>query len=152
MFTPEQMILRFSLALVLGALIGLERELIGKEAGVRTIMLVSGGSAIFAMASLMLPHIAAEGIASGGVLTVTSDFSRIAANIVVGIGFLGAGIIIQTKERVRGLTTAALVWTSASIGMLVGLGEFSFSIVAAVLISVLLYFLRGLNVGDGPHH
>lgn len=123
------MLLRLVIALVLGALIGLERELIGKEAGVRTCMTVSAGAAIFSIVGISIVNPA------------------VIANVVVGIGFLGAGMLIQTQEKVRGLTTAAIIWVVASIGVLVGVGLISFAVISAVLITVLLYILRGLNIG-----
>jgi putative Mg2+ transporter-C (MgtC) family protein len=148
MLTLEQMFFRFVLALVLGALLGLERELVGKEAGVRTVMLVSGGASIFAMLALALPYITASSLgATPDAIGLDSSFGII-ANIVVGIGFLGAGMIIKMNDRPHGLTTAALVWSAAAIGTLVGVGLSSFAITAAVLLAVLLYLLRKLNVSE----
>jgi len=135
-------------ALVLGALLGLERELVGKEAGVRTEMLVAGGAAIFSMIGLMLPYISA--MSSGAVPDMASQNSAfsVIANIVIGIGFLGAGLIIKTGDRPHGITTAALVWTTAAIGVLVGIGMIPFATVAAILITVLLYLLRKLDIAE----
>jgi putative Mg2+ transporter-C (MgtC) family protein len=146
MLTFEQMFVRFLVALALGALLGLERELVGKEAGVRTVMLVTGGASIFAMIALTLPYITA---ATQGVLpdaTALNSALGVIANIVVGIGFLGAGLIIKTNDHPHGVTTAALVWAAAAVGTLVGIGLINFAIAAAVLVTILLYFLRGLNV------
>jgi len=146
MLTLEQMILRLAVALVLGFVMGFERELIGKEAGVRTCMMVASGAAIFAMISISLPYLVAlSGQNLADVVARNSGFLSVIANIVVGIGFLGAGIIIKTEERVRGVTTAALIWVVASIGALVGIGLIKFAAVAAFGISLLLYFLRNLN-------
>jgi len=145
MLTLEEMLIRFAVAIILGALIGFERELIGKEAGVRTMMLVSSGAAIFAMISLVLPFLVLEDVA-GTTIAITTDFSRVVANIVVGVGFLGAGIIIKTEEKVRGVTTSALVWAAAAIGTLVGVGLLKFAIIAGVAMSLLLYLLRGANI------
>ncbi len=149
MLTLEQMIIRLVIALVLGFIMGFERELIGKEAGVRTCMMVASGAAIFAMISISLPYIVAlspENLTD--VIARNSGFLGVVANIVVGIGFLGAGIIIKTEERVRGVTTAALIWVVASIGALVGLGLEWFAIFSAFAITVVLYFLRNLNVAQ----
>ena len=129
------------LALALGAIMGLERELIGKEAGTRTGMLVSGGSAIFAMISIIIPFV--DGVDAGIPNTIPD---RVAANIVVGIGFLGAGIIIKTGEHVRGLTTAAVIWATAAVGTLAGLGLIKFAFTAAILMSGLLYLLRKIKL------
>ena len=108
------------LAAVLGMVIGFERERMDKPAGLRTYALVSLGSALFTILSATgFKHF--EG-------SVGYDPSRIASQIVVGIGFLGAGIIFFTKAKVRGLTTAAAVWVSAAIGMAVGLEFYSVAV------------------------
>lgn len=149
MLTLEQMIIRLVVAMVLGLIIGIEREMIGKEAGIRTCMMVAAGAAIFAMISITLPYIVAlspENLPD--VIARNSGFLAVVANIVVGIGFLGAGIIIKTEERVRGVTTAALIWVVASIGALIGLGLTYFGIIAAVLIAITLYLLRNVNIGE----
>ena len=142
------MLVRLVVALVLGAILGVERELVGKEAGVRTEMIVAGGASIFAMIGLLLPYIAGD--MSGGapdLLAQTNSFGII-ANIGVGIGFLGAGLIIKMGDHPRGLTTAALVWMTAAIGILAGLGIFYFAIVATVLITLALYFLRKMDISE----
>jgi putative Mg2+ transporter-C (MgtC) family protein len=133
-----QMIVRLVIAMILGAILGIERELVGKEAGVRTGMLVAAGSALFTMTALLLPMLIPS--------TAHGSAMSIIANIVVGIGFLGGGIIIKSGEHVRGLTTAAVVWTTAAIGILVGLGFSEFATVATVLMSGLLYFLRTTKI------
>lgn len=119
------------LAALLGMIIGLEREWSGKAAGFRTLIVVSVGSALFTIVS---KHMAEPGMASG---------DRIASNIVTGIGFLGAGLIFRSDKGVRGLTTAATVWSAAAIGMAVGDGEYYIAISATVLIwLVLVVFYR----------
>ena len=122
-----QMVLRLLLAGVLGGLIGLERETHGRPAGLRTHILVSLGSALFTVVSASYngPH---------------SDPSRIASQIVSGIGFLGAGTIIRQGSIVRGLTTAASLWTTAAIGMAVGSGGalIYLAVVASVVVFVTL--------------
>jgi len=147
MLSFEQMFTRFAIALILGAVLGLERELVGKEsAGIRTVMLVSGGAAIFAMTGLALPYIVSAGTGNlADVVARNSGFLAMIANIVVGIGFLGSGIIIKAGDHPHGVTTAALVWTAAAIGILVGVGLIEFAAVATVLLAVLLYFLRKLD-------
>jgi putative Mg2+ transporter-C (MgtC) family protein len=148
MLSFEQMLIRFLVALALGSCLGIEREIVGKEAGVRTEMLVAGGASIFTMIALVLPYITAASF--GGLPDATAANSALAviANIVVGIGFLGAGLIIHTGEHARGLTTAALVWTTAAIGILAGLGLFMFAFATALIMTLLLYFLRTLNVSE----
>jgi putative Mg2+ transporter-C (MgtC) family protein len=147
MLTFEQMFIRFVAALALGALLGLERELVGKEAaGIRTTLLVTGGASVFAMIALNLPYITAA--TTGGLPDATalnSGFGVI-ANIVVGIGFLGAGLIVKMNDHPHGVTTAALVWTAAAIGTLVGIGLINFAIAAATLLTLLLYVIRKLNL------
>ncbi|MDR3581965.1 MAG: MgtC/SapB family protein [Candidatus Pacebacteria bacterium] len=145
------MFTRFAIALVLGALLGLERELVGKEsAGVRTVMLVSGGAAIFAMTGLMLPYIVSAGTGNlADVVARNGGYLAMIANIVVGIGFLGSGIIIKTNDdHPHGVTTAALIWIAAAIGILVGIGLIEFAAAATVLLALLLYMLRKLNLSE----
>ncbi len=141
------MLTNFGVALALGALMGLERELAGKEAGIRTSLMVAGGAALFAIIGLNLPYIVATGDASlPDVIARNSGFLAVIANIVVGIGFLGAGIIIKTDGRVHGLTTAAVVWAAAAVGTLAGIGLLKFAVTAAVIFASLLYILRKLGV------
>ncbi|MBU1091830.1 MgtC/SapB family protein [Patescibacteria group bacterium] len=131
--TSITMMFQILLAAVLGMFIGFEREKMGKPAGLRTYMLVSMGSALFTLMSV------------GGFVGFTGngfDPSRIASQIVVGVGFLGAGIIFFTKTEVRGLTTAAAVWVSAAIGMAVGLKFYSIAIFSAVLTVLILWAVR----------
>jgi len=107
------------LATVLGAAIGLERELSGKAAGLRTNLLISLGAAVFTIIS--------REMATSGEESVT----RIAAQIVTGVGFLGAGAIIQDRRSVHGLTTAASIWLVASIGMACGGRFYKLAVVAS---------------------
>ncbi len=149
MLSLETMVGRLVIALVLGVLIGLERELVGKEAGMRTAMLVSSGAALFSMVGLALPYIISpEASLTGEILARNSGFLAVIANIVVGIGFLGAGIIIKNQERVHGLTTAAVVWMTAAIGVLAGIGLWQFALIATVIIVTVLYVLRRVNLAD----
>jgi putative Mg2+ transporter-C (MgtC) family protein len=144
----QQMLIRFAVALALGAILGVERELVKKEAGVRTEMLVSGGAAIFAMIGLTLPYLTASAIGTLPDATTINAGLAIIANIVVGIGFLGAGLIVKMKDHPHGVTTAALVWTTAAIGTLAGIGLMSFATVAALLIVLFLFVFRKLNISE----
>ncbi|MBS3903570.1 MAG: MgtC/SapB family protein [Anaplasmataceae bacterium] len=147
MLEISQILARLVVALVLGSLMGIERELAGKEAGVRTNMLVAGGSALFTMIALMLPFLTDTPESNLGViLERNSGALGVIANIVVGIGFLGAGIIIKNQSHVHGLTTAALVWTTSAIGIIVGVGLVLEATLATIIISGLLYSLRKLNL------
>lgn len=122
-----QMFLRLLIATVLGALVGYERERAGKPAGVRTHGMVSLGAALFAVVSL-------HGFGNVG------DPARVAAQIVTGIGFLGAGAILHERGGVHGLTTAASLWVTAAIGLAVGVGMVFMSLATAVLVFLLLRF------------
>mgnify|MGYP001586057697 CR=1 FL=1 len=150
MLTFEQMLINLIIALVLGALIGVEREFAGKEAGIRTSMLVSGGAAIFSMIALSLPYFLTQNSPENlnEVIARNSGFLAIIANIVVGIGFLGAGIIIKYKNHVHGLTTAADIWMTSAIGVLVGIGLIQFAVASAILVSGLLYLMRKIRISE----
>ena len=133
-----QVLLRLAVAAALGAAIGFERELREREAGLRTHLLVCLGSALFTIISAYGFH---EFLTSGGQL-VRTDPTRIAAQIVTGIGFLGAGAIIRQGVSVRGLTTAATLWVAAAIGMATGAGYYSGAVIGTVLTLVALGPLR----------
>lgn len=147
MLTLEQMIIRLVIAIVLGAIIGIERELAGKEAGLRTDVMVAAGAAIFSMVSIVLPYIIAlspENLAE--VIARNSGFLGVIANVVVGVGFLGAGIIVKHGTHVLGLTTAATVWLVAAVGVLCGIGLINFAVISAVGLTILLAILRKFDV------
>ena len=115
--------LRLVLAVLFGGLIGLEREVVHRPAGLRTHMLVSLGSALFILLALE---------------EFSSEVPRIIAGVATGIGFLGAGTIFKAKSEVHGLTTAASVWTIAAVGVAVGLGYYLMSIIVVVLVLIVL--------------
>jgi putative Mg2+ transporter-C (MgtC) family protein len=133
-----EVFLRLALAAVLGAAIGLERELREREAGLRTHLLVSLGSALFTIVSAYGFH----AFLASGASVVRADPTRIAAQIVTGIGFLGAGAIIRQGLSVRGLTTAATLWVVAAIGLAAGAGYYSGAVIATVLVLLSLWPLR----------
>ncbi len=140
------MLIRLGVAVFLGFVAGFERESIGKEAGVRTDMLVSAGAAIFSMIGLSLPYIVSSDTGNiADVIARNSGFLTVIANVVVGIGFLGAGIIVKQGAHVRSLTTAASVWFVAAVGVLCGIGLVEFAFVATIGIVLLLIILRRLN-------
>ncbi|HET7520849.1 MAG TPA: MgtC/SapB family protein [Candidatus Limnocylindria bacterium] len=126
-------LLRLAAALVLGAAVGLERELQRMPAGFRTHALVGLGSAIFTVVSAY---------AFPGPI---SDPTRIAAQIVTGVGFLGGGAILHYRGSVRGLTTAASLWAVAAIGMAAGAGLYVIAVGGAVLVVTTLYVLDRLE-------
>jgi putative Mg2+ transporter-C (MgtC) family protein len=134
----DESLLRLSLAAVLGGLIGVERELREREAGLRTHLLVSLGSALFTIVGAYGFH---EFLDSGANV-VRADPTRIAAQIVTGIGFLGAGAIIRQGLSVRGLTTAATLWVVAAVGLACGAGYYSTAVITTALVLLALYPLR----------
>jgi putative Mg2+ transporter-C (MgtC) family protein len=111
----SEIVLRLGLASVLGGLVGLERDIHGRAAGLRTHLLVSLGSAVFMLLSIFVASTARGD-------RFASDPGRIAAQIIAGIGFLGAGVIIKERATVRGLTTSACLWMVAGVGMAAGAG------------------------------
>lgn len=138
--SPEnlEMFGQLALALLLGTLLGVERELAKKKAGMRTFGLVSLGSCLFSLISLnALKFIGG----AGAVGALNFDPTRIAAQIVVGIGFLGAGIIIFDSSKLRGVTTAAGLWVAAAIGMAVGYKFYSVSIFTTILVLIVFVAL-----------
>jgi len=121
------------LAVVLGAFVGLEREAIHKPAGLRTHMLVCLGSCLFTIVSIGF----------------SVDPARIAAGIVAGIGFIGAGTIWAEKDKVQGITTAASLWATAAIGLTAGIGDYPLAVTATLLVFIILssrYLLRRAGV------
>jgi putative Mg2+ transporter-C (MgtC) family protein len=130
--------LRLALAAALGGAVGLERELREREAGLRTHLLVSLGAAVFTLVSAYGFSDFQYG-AKGG---ITLDPTRIAAQVVTGIGFLGAGAIIRQGLSVRGLTTAATLWVVAAIGMASGAGYYIVAVIGTALVLFSLYPLR----------
>lgn len=130
-----QAIERIVVALVAGAVIGLEREWSGKPAGIRTHALVAEGSALFMITSLMLGD---QMWAAGRAY----DPSRLASTVVQGIGFIAAGVIIRHQAQIRGLTTAAGLWVAAAVGLLVGAGFYAVAIAAVVTTILALSLLK----------
>jgi putative Mg2+ transporter-C (MgtC) family protein len=122
----ETMFYRLLVALLVGGIIGAQREYKSKSAGFRTLILICVGSALFTMFSMTIGH--------------QTSPDRIASNIVTGIGFLGAGVIFKEENRMRGLTTAASIWVTAALGMGAGAGLYWITI-AGCIISLLSLFL-----------
>ena len=136
MFIPEtlEMIYKITLAAVLGMAIGLEREHRRKPAGLRTYTLVALGATLF---TILSQNIGGEAAAY--------DPSRIASQVVVGIGFIGAGIIFIRGGHIEGLTTAAGLWTTAAVGMAVGFGFYTVAVFSAILSLAVLLLLRQIE-------
>lgn len=140
------MLIRLLVAVLLGALVGYERERQGKPAGLRTHAMVALGAALFTVVSLY-------GFGE------SADTSRVAAMIVSGIGFLGAGAILHERGGIQGLTTAASLWVTAAIGIAVGVGMMLMSLATAALVFAVLRFAPTIrqratqqNGGNGEVH
>lgn len=134
------MLLRVVVAGLLGALIGFDREARHKPAGVRTHMLVAVGSALAVAASVLVVGDLSEFPAARG------DAVRVAAGVVTGVGFLGAGAIMRDRGRVRGLTTAAGIWVTAAVGIATGFGFYVLAVggtIITVIVVALLILLPG---------
>jgi len=135
----SEVILKLVIAVVLGMLIGAERLLVHKEAGMKTHALVSMGAALFVLFS--------EALTEKYINLPGLNPTMIASNIVVGIGFLGAGMIMFRDSQTRGLTTASGLWVTAGIGMAAGLGLYSLAIIATILV---LFIFVVMNIFERP--
>ncbi len=135
-----RIVLRLTMATILGAAIGFERELRGKDAGLRTHMLVSLGAAIFILVPLQ----------SGMEI---HDASRVLQGIIAGIGFLGAGAIIKFSNRgeIKGLTTAASIWVAAGVGIATGMGRETTAVVSTLAALFILVVLKRVETDISPH-
>jgi len=138
MITHWEMMLRISLAAVLGGVIGFERDIHRRQAGLRTHFIVALASATFMVVSAHFVYF--QRYVSGNLVTV--DSSRIAASVVAGVGFLGGGSILRTGATVQGLTTAAGLWLVAAIGLCAGSGMYPESVFVTVLGLIALTVLR----------
>ncbi|MHB1361545.1 MAG: MgtC/SapB family protein [Thermoleophilia bacterium] len=137
----QEEVIRIIIGAALGGLVGLDREIRGQAAGLRTHTLVAVGSTLFALVSIF----GFEGVAGSAGQVLTYDPSRVAAQIVVGIGFLGAGAIMRHGTSVKGLTTAASLWVVAALGLAVGCGYY----LGAITVSVLLFLtLRAMRTAE----
>lgn len=117
-------LLKLIIALIAGSIIGAEREYKSKAVGFRTVILITLGSCLFTILSVIM----------GG----DKDPTRIAANIITGVGFLGAGAIFKDGASVKGITTAATIWISAAIGMSIGMGRYEFAFLSLLLVMIVL--------------
>ncbi|MBT3323340.1 MAG: MgtC/SapB family protein [Anaerolineae bacterium] len=131
----SEFLIRILLASLLGGIIGLERDIHGRAAGLRTHLLVSLGAAVFTILSEIISQ-------STHATGFPADPARIAAQVVSGIGFLGAGVILKEGANVRGLTTAACLWSAAAIGMAAGGGYYEIAIITTGISLLSLIFLK----------
>lgn len=136
------MIGRVALAVALGAVIGLEREISRQPAGFRTHVALSLGAALFGLISI---HAFDSFTGETATTNVRIDVTRVASQVAVGVGFLGAGAILKEGGSVRGLTTAASLWTTAAIGLAVGVGYYSAAVAVTVALLVALVGLRSVR-------
>lgn len=139
MLNPEQIIIRLIIGTLLGGIIGIEREINNRPAGLRTHVLVTLGSTIFMLISV-------DGFNYIGLGERIGDPFRIAAQVVSGIGFLGAGTIMKTDNNIQGLTTAASLWVSAGIGLSIGIGYYVAGITTTIIVLITLMSLRVYEV------
>jgi putative Mg2+ transporter-C (MgtC) family protein len=128
-FTPEDLI-KVLVAVLIGGIIGMEREIHSKAAGLRTITLITIGATMFTILSSKFGD---------------PSTSRIAANIITGIGFLGAGVILFAEGKLKGLTTASSIWVAASLGMTVGIGEYVLALTTTIIVVIVLAFFARLD-------
>lgn len=136
--TTGSAICKLVVSALLGGAIGFERKQKGQIAGSRTFALISMGAALAMLVSNAIPQFFTH-LPNGG------DPARIAAQVISGIGFLGAGAIIQTKASVRGLTTAAGIWVSAGLGLAVGIGMYIVAFIAMILILITLVVINNIE-------
>jgi putative Mg2+ transporter-C (MgtC) family protein len=138
---------RVAIAALLGGTLGYDRELRRAAAGVRTYALVGMGSAAFMAAAILI-----SGEAGADSRTLNDNQVRMAAGLVAGVGFLGAGAILRTDERVHGLTTAAGIWVTAAIGLLIGAGFWILGVGVTILALIIIIGLRPFHESVGEPH
>src|SRR3989344_3164499 len=150
-----RMLVRLLVSIILGAAVGFERDYVGKAAGMRTYALVSLGACLFTVISIFGVHhletppaIAVDDTSFR--FSYNYDVTRIVSNIVVGIGFLGAGLIVFRGFRIEGLTTAAGLWVAAAIGTAAGFGLYLVGFVAAVLELAVFFLLKRVEPPEHP--
>jgi putative Mg2+ transporter-C (MgtC) family protein len=127
----NELIVKLALAVIIGGAIGLERELRSKSAGFRTLMLICLGATLFTIFSQLIGK--------------TGSPDRIASNVVVGIGFMGAGVIFKSYNRVNGITTAAAIWLVAALGVGIGCGYYMASVLGGLLVLTILFLFSFLD-------
>jgi len=138
-----EVFVRMGLAILLGGLIGLEREQRSRPAGLRTLIIVCLGATIIMIVSTKLPT---QFFSGPGEAVVRVDPGRIAAGIVTGIGFLGAGVVLKLGDIVRGVTTAACIWFVAAIGIAIGEGHYALAILGTLAVLVVLWLLHYVEI------
>lgn len=147
-YQNPEILIKISISLILGLVIGLEREMTNKTAGLRTHILICLGSTVFTI--LSLHGFTTETIQEG--VRIVNDPARIAAQILTGIGFIGGGAVLHYGVNVYGLTTAATIWVTASMGMAVGVGQYELAIITALVTFVVLVAIRKFESGFLSQH
>lgn len=142
MTTEWEILLRVALAAIFGGIIGFDRRVKNKPAGVRTHMLVAMGSALVVGVSVLVVEETAG--------AANADAVRVAAGVITGVGFLGAGAILRTPDGVRGLTTAAGIWVTAAIGIALGFGYYGVATGSTALAVIVISLLADLDSPDYP--
>lgn len=145
-FSHGEMLIRLILAAVVGGVIGYEREIRGRDAGIRTHALVSLGAAIITLAQLKASEWVINFVVENPEFLniLTSDITRMTAQIVSGIGFLGAGTIIVSRRSITGLTTAASIWAVAGLGISIGMGHYLLGVSGSIIILIVLIIVKSL--------
>jgi len=142
--TIKDIIIRLFLALIIGGIIGYEREVQNRAAGLRTHILVCLGATIVSLLQIEIGNKAIQMIELNDKLSevIKIDYGRLGAQVITGVGFIGAGAIIHTKGNIRGLTTAATLWIVACLGLAIGMGGYYISIFSSIIIFITLVFLK----------
>lgn len=143
----DKIILRFLFAVIIGGIIGFERETKNRSAGLRTHILVCIGATMVSMLQIEMANKAIEVILENDYLkdVIKIDYGRLGAQVITGVGFIGAGTIIHNKGSVQGLTTAATLWLVACIGLCIGMGEYYISVLGGLIAFLSLVFLKDLE-------
>lgn len=143
----REIVIRFVLAVIVGGIIGYERERQHRAAGFRTHILVCLGATIISLLQIDIGNKAIAMIEVNKELSevIKIDYGRLGAQVITGVGFIGAGAIIHTKGNIKGLTTAATLWVVACLGLSIGMGEYYISIFGAIIIVITLVFLKRIE-------
>lgn len=145
--TIKDIIIRILMALIIGGLIGYERELKNRAAGFKTHILVCLGATIVSLLQIEIGNQAIAMLKSNENLyqVINIDYGRLGAQVITGVGFIGAGAIIHNRGNIKGLTTAATLWIVACLGLAIGMGGYYISIFSTIIIFITLVFLKRIE-------
>ncbi|MDV4152750.1 MgtC/SapB family protein [Clostridium sp. AL.422] len=143
----KDIVVRIFLALIIGGLIGYEREVQNRSAGLRTHILVCLGATIISLLQIQIGNHAIAMIEANEKLinVINVDYGRLGAQVITGVGFIGAGAIIHNKGNIKGLTTAATLWIVACLGLSIGMGGYFISVFSAIIIFIIIVFLKRIE-------